>query len=158
MQIVRLISRDKELRELEKFDGWDKNVDIVNSKMILRQAVSFKNRFSWDLSPSYAMLLQELYSSLEFKIENCVKVWTLYLTVILLAVSWLFSFNFEVWQLLHLSQYFSFLDNENKNCATVTGRIYCKMLQIKLQMTKLWPMMTNEPEKSPVCVFLMECI
>ena len=47
MQIVRLISRDKELGELEKFDGWDKNVDIVNSKMILRLAVSFKNRSSW---------------------------------------------------------------------------------------------------------------
>ena len=42
MQIVRVIRRDKELRELEKFDGWDKNVDIVNSKMILRRAVSFK--------------------------------------------------------------------------------------------------------------------
>ena len=47
MQIVRLISRDKELGELEKFDGWDKNVDIVNSKMILRLAVSFKCRFFW---------------------------------------------------------------------------------------------------------------
>ena len=42
MQIVRVISRDKELGELEKFDGWDKNVDIVNSKMILGRAVSFK--------------------------------------------------------------------------------------------------------------------
>lgn len=42
MQIVRVIRRDKELGELEKFDGWDKNVDIVNSKMILGRAVSFK--------------------------------------------------------------------------------------------------------------------
>ena len=158
MQIVRLISRDKELGELEKFDGWDKNVDIVNSKMILGLSVSFKCRFSWRFESIICHVVARTLQLYKVKSENSVKVWTLYLVVILLAWSWLFCFNFEVWQLLHLSQYFSFLDNENKNCATVTGRTYCKMLQIKLQMTKLWPMMTNEPEKSLVCVFLMECI
>ena len=74
MQIVRLISRDKELGELEKFDGWDKNVDIVNSKMFLGLSVSFKSRFSWRFESIICHVVARTLQLYKVKSENSVKV------------------------------------------------------------------------------------
>ena len=72
--IVCMERLTEELGELEKFDGWDKNVDIVNSKMILGLSVSFKSRFSWRFESIICHVVTRTLQLYKVKSENSVKV------------------------------------------------------------------------------------
>lgn len=76
---------------------------------------------------------------------NCIQKVQVHLILLPFVIE--FWFNFEDLQLDHLSQYFSCENNEKKSFVIVTDCNTLYLLQIKLQMTKLWPMMTNGTEK-----------